>query len=137
MKNAIADLFAGVSVWLATWTFDRNITSIYLFAPINVLVACAIGTYCAFAWEKDPITDRKKMWRLAFACFFMGTAFTVITNALLGFFVEGLHMSDGLQSAIGAVVSYVTRSALPWLRDTAESGSWVNYIPLFRKRDSE
>lgn len=131
MKNAII----GVALWQASFVLDRNITSVWIFVPINVLVACAIGTFCAFAWDKKTVEDRGDMWKLAIACFFMGAAFTGIVNAVADHWIDGLYMSDPLQSAIGAVVSYITKSFLPWLKTTVETGSWTKYIPFLKKND--
>lgn len=133
MKNFVA----GVVLWgVATATnLTRDITVAYTGVTLNVLVACAIGTFCSFSWG-EPVTPRRKMWQIGFACLFMGAAFTSITNEAIKHFTT-MQMTDGLQAGVGAVVSCLTRFLMTWLTEAVRTGSWLNYVPFIRKNNGE
>lgn len=128
------ELLAGAGLWFASFEITRDVSVPYLGVPLNILVAVGIGTYCAFAIAKDRIEPRRRMWAVAAACFFMGSAFTGIAQALI-VTLTPLKMTDALQSGMGASVAFCTRFFLPWLADKITTGEWLHYIPFIRKKD--
>ena len=131
MKN----MLTGAALWLASFQFTRDISVAYIGVPLNVLVACAIGTFCSFSFS-DKVEPRGRMWGLFIACLFMGAAFTALCNAALVHWL-GLTMTDGLQAGLGAVVSYITRFFLPWLAEVIKTGKWVSWIPFIGRGDKQ
>jgi drug/metabolite transporter (DMT)-like permease len=129
MKNVVV----ATAAWIASMPFTRELTTPWLFVPINILFACAVGTACAFAWAKEPIVPRVKMWKMMVACFFMGAAFTACCSWIVSHVWEDMKITEGAQAGMGAVVSYITKSFLPWVRDFVAEGKWTDYIPWKRK----
>lgn len=122
------ETIGGIALWYASFHYTHDFSVEYVGVPFNVLVACAIGTFCAFSFQdtSDKL-PRRKMWALFIASMLMGAAFTAISNAALQHFMS-LQMSVGLHAGLGAAVSFVTRFALPWLRDVVREGRWVSWI---------
>lgn len=119
-------LLAATGVWYVT----RDVTTVYIGVPANVLVACAIGAFCSFSFG-DKVEPRRKMWGLYVACLFMGAAFTAIANATITHWFK-LEMTDALQAGIGAAVAFTTRFFLPWFVDVVKTGKWITWIPFNR-----
>lgn len=111
----------------------RAVTIAYVGVPLNVLVACAIGSYCSFSFS-ERIEKRNAMFTMFLTCLFMGAAFTSVVNAMLVHY-GNMTMTDGLQAGSGAIVSFVTRFTLPWLVTTIKTGQWVDWIPFLRRKD--
>lgn len=128
------ELIGGATVWYASSPFTRDVTIAYIGVPLNVLVACAIGAFCSFSFN-DKIEGRRRMFTMFVTCLFMGAAFTACVNAGVVHWLQ-LEMTDGLQAAMGAVVSFVTRFFLPWLADVVKTGKWISWAP-FARRDRE
>lgn len=129
------NLLAGIAAWLGSFNFTRDITVAYIGVPLNVLVACAIGTFCSFAWT-ERVTPRSKMWKLAAACIFMGAALTGVTNFAIGHYLD-MKMTDPLQAGMGAIISCLTRVFMPWLMELVRTGGWIHWLPWLRKKNGE
>lgn len=129
MRNAIAT----IAVWVMTMPLTREFTTPWLFVPINVLFACSVGTACAFAWAKEPIQPRSKMWAMMLTCIAMGAAFTALCSWIVSHVWNDMKITEGAQAGMGAVVSFSTKSFLPWLRDFIADGKWTDYIPWKKK----
>lgn len=117
----------------AIWTPQISVD--YIGVPLNVIVACILGTYSSFS-VGDRVEPRTKMFQLSVACVFMGAAFTAIANAAITHWTE-MQMTPGLQAGVGAAVSFMTRFFLPWLADVVRHGKWLSWIPFFRKSSGE
>ena len=124
------------AVWigLVATIFTPQVSVQFVGVPLNVLVACALGTYASFS-VGGSVSPRSKMWQLAVACVIMGASFTSIANAVI---LHWLHMTmtPGLHAGLGAALSFVTRFALPWLADVVRNGKWLSWIPFLNKRDN-
>lgn len=127
MKNVVATAV----VWVASVPFAAES---WLFVPINILFACSVGTACAFAWSDKPIEPRKRMWAMLVTCIAMGAAFTAVCNWAVAI-AWNVTITDGAQAGMGAVVSFVTKSFLPWVRDFVAEGKWTDYLP-WKKKDN-
>lgn len=123
-------MFPAIVAWLASIPFTRDITVAYTGVSLNLLVACAIGTFCSFSFG-EKIEPRSRMWGLFVACMFMGAAFTSIVNAAIARWLD-MTMTDGLQAGVGTVVAFVTRFALPWIADVVAHGKWLKWVPFIR-----
>ena len=113
-----------------------HMTTAFIGAPINVIVGCACGAYASFSFGY-PVTDRRQMWRIFFACIIMGAAFTgLLAYAVLLW--KDKVIPDGAQAAIGTIVSCVTRFWLPSLAEKLRKGSWTKWIPFLgnQRRDA-
>lgn len=128
MKEKVA---LGIGAWLTSLQLTRDITVAYIGVPLNVLVACAVGAFCSFSFS-DKIEGRRHMFVMFVTCLFMGAAFTACVNAGVVHWLR-LEMTDGLQAAMGAVVSFVTRFFLPWLADVVKTGKWISWVPFTRR----
>ena len=117
----------------AFWT--PQITVDYIGVPLNVIVACILGTYSSFS-VGERVEPRKRMFQLSVACVLMGAAFTGICNAAIAHWLE-MEMTPGLQAGMGAAVSFMTRFFLPWLADVVAQGKWLSWIPFFRTKSGE
>lgn len=124
---------AAVALTASVLTPDVSVA--FIGVPLNVLVACVLGTYSGFC-VGDPIVPRPRMWRLAVACVFMGGAFTAIANAAIIHWVH-LEMTPGLQAGVGAAISFCTKFFLPWLADVVSKGKWIGWLPFLNKRIGE
>lgn len=111
--------------------FSPQISVQFVGVPLNVLVACALGTYASFSVGKS-ITPHSKMWSVATASIIMGAAFTSIANAAIKYWLH-IEMTPGLHAGLGAALSFVTRFALPWLADVVRNGKWLSWLPFVRK----
>lgn len=128
MKN---DILIGTGLWFASMKLTPDITVAYIGVPLNVLVACLLGTWASFSFS-DKVESRARLLQLFVACVLMGAGFTSWANAALVHWM-GMTMTDGLQAGVGLIVSFVTRFLLPWLVDTIKYGKWVDYIPFLRR----
>lgn len=113
------------------FAFGPQISVAYIGVPLNVIVACVLGTYSSFS-VGEKVEPRSRMWRLYVACVFMGAAFTAIANASIEHWLH-MAMTPGLQAGIGAFVSFCTRFFLPWLADVVSQGKWLSWFPFGRK----
>ena len=129
MKNVVAT----TALWIASAPFTREFTTPWLFVPVNILFACSVGTACAFAWSDTVIESRKKMWAMVFTCIVMVAAFTALCNMVVAHVFEEIVITEGAQAGMGAVVSFLTKPFLPWLRDFVRDGKWTDYIPWKKK----
>lgn len=111
--------------------FSPQVSVQFVGVPLNVLVACALGTYASFS-VGESVTPRSKMWSVATASIIMGAAFTSIANAAIKYWLN-LEMTPGLHAGLGAALSFVTRFALPWLADVVRNGKWLSWLPFVRK----
>lgn len=126
----LRETVGGAAVWYASLQFTRDFTVAYIGVPVNVLVACALGTFCSFSFG-DKVEPRRQMYGLFVASMLMGAAFTALCNTALVHFL-GMAMTDALHAGLGAVVSFVTRFFLPWLVDVVKHGKWLSWIPFLR-----
>lgn len=110
------------------------IASIFGLVPAPVIIGCAAGTYASFTWA-DKIESRSKMWQMFFSCMVMGIAFTIVSDIAIKNFMH-MTLTPGGQAAFGAIVSVITRNAMPWLTDVARTGKWLQWVP-FIKRSGE
>lgn len=129
----IKDAAVGTTVWYASLKITRDFTVAYIGVPVNVLVACAVGTFCSFSFG-DKVESRREMWGLFVACLLMGAAFTSLINAALVHWL-GMVMTDALHAGLGAVVSFITRFFLPWLVDVVKHGKWLSWLPFLQRGD--
>lgn len=121
------ELAGGAAVWWLT----RDVSVAFIGVPLNVLVACAIGTFCSLSFS-DRIESRGRMFGVSVTCLLMGAALTACTNAVLHHWFK-LEMTDGLQAGMGAVVSFIARFFLPWLADVVKTGKWISWLPFGRR----
>lgn len=122
----------GLALWYASFRYTHDFSVAYIGVPFNVLIACAIGTFCAFSFhDTSDKLPRSKMAALFIASMMMGAAFTSITNGVLQHFE--LQMTVGLHAGLGAAVSFITRFFLPWLREVVRHGKWVKWVPFLNK----
>jgi hypothetical protein len=117
-------------IGVAASVLTTQISVQFVGVPVNVLVACALGTYAAFGVES--VQPRSRMWSLATASIIMGAAFTAIVDAGIRHWLH-MEMTPGLHAGLGAAISFATRFALPWLADVFKKGKWLNWIPFLRK----
>jgi hypothetical protein len=125
--DAVVAAFAG-SLALIT----RDISVAYIGVPLNVLVACAAGAYSSFSFG-DKVEPRGRMFRLFFACIFMGCALTALTQSAIAHWMK-LDLTDGAQAGMGAVIACLTRFWIPSLIGFIKDGTWVEWVPFLRKR---
>lgn len=125
------EMVGGAAIWYASANFTRDLTIAYIGVPLNVLVACAIGSFCSFSFS-EKIDSRRRMVSLFLTGLLMGAAFTSILNGGLVHFLS-LEMTDGLQAGLGAAVSFVIRFFLPWLVDVVKTGKWLSWVPFGRR----
>lgn len=135
ITDALTRLMIGGTavVTAAAPSFSPDITVPYLGVPLNVIVACAAGAYSSFSFGKK-VEPRSAMFKLFFACVFMGCAFTAIANAMVRFWFEGFEITDGVQAGMGAILSCLTRFIIPAI--IARIDPWLDKIP-FLKKESE
>ena len=118
-------------VGLVASILSPQISVQFVGVPLNVLVACALGTYASFS-VGESVEPRSKMWQVAIASIIMGAAFTGIANAAIKHCLD-MEMTPGLHAGLGAAVSFITRFHLPWLADVVRNGKWLSWIPFLRK----
>ena len=118
-----------------TTLVTRDISVAYIGAPLNVLVACSAGAYSSFSFG-DKVEPRGRMFRLFFACVFMGCALTALTQAAISHWLN-LELTDGAQAGMGAVISCLTRFWIPSLIGFIKDGTWVEWVPFLRKKTGE
>lgn len=123
----------GGTVWFLFSGITRDITVPYIGVPMNILIACSIGSMCSFGYG-EPVKPRSKMFAAVATSILMGGAFTGFVDALLHHFA-GMEMLDGAAASLGAIVSFAMRPFLPWAFDTLRRGRWVRMIPFFRRNE--
>lgn len=115
--------------------FSAQISVDYIGVPLNVIVACILGTYSSFS-VGERVEPRSAMFKLSVGCVIMGAAFTAICTAAIEHWTE-FKMIPGLQAGLGAGVSFITRFFLPWLADVVRHGKWLDWVPFLRKSSGE
>lgn len=100
---------------------------------IPLVLACIAGSYASFSFG-DTVEPRSKLFSMWLACVIMGCAFTVVLNAVIGYTFKGFGLTPGVQVAIGAIVSCMTRFFLPAV--IIRIGPWLDKIPFLKKKDS-
>lgn len=94
--------------------FTPDVTTPYLGVPFNVVIACAGGTYASFSWG-EKIEPRSRVYKVFFACLFMGCTLTGLINGLIAWSTDGLVLIDGVQAGLGALIACLTRFIIPAL----------------------
>lgn len=125
------NLLLAAGVYLASLRFTSDFSVPYIGAPLNVLVACAIGAFCSFSFG-DKVETRRRVFGLFVTCMLMGAALTAVVNAALAHWVF-VQMTDGLHAGLGAIISFSARFFLPWLADVIKHGKWLSWIPFLRR----
>lgn len=125
------EIVAWLAVAVASFKFTPEITVAYTGVPINVLVACAIGSFCSFSFG-ERVEERRKMWGFFATAVFMGAAFTAISNAAMQHWLS-VKMTDSLHAGLGAVIAFSMRFFLEWFVGVLKEGKWLSWIPFIRR----
>lgn len=119
-------------VMLAAGLFTPQITVIYIGVPFNVVVACAAGAFCSFAYG-PKVEPRSRMFGLFFTALIMGCALTAVAVAALSHFLN-VTLSSGVPAAMGAIISCLTPFLLPPIIDAARTGRWIDWLPFVNRK---
>ena len=107
----------------------------YIGIPVNMLFACAVGTYAAFAMNKEKIEPRAHAIGLFIVCMFMGGMLTSVVQFTVEHALK-VKAEVGLLVGIAGLVSFITFYMLPVLAEIIRSKEWVDWIPfLSRKKE--
>lgn len=105
----------------------------YIGVPINVLVACAAGSYAGFAFA-PKIEERSRMFQVFAACLLLGAAFTGALDWGVQEFTEW-ELRKGTLSAFGAILSALMRYIMPEI--IKRLGLWMDKVPFLNKKEQE
>ncbi len=122
-----------IAVAAAGFAFS-SITVEIVGVPLNVLIACGIGSFCSIlAHDKLKKGRLIPMFVLGVV---MGAAFTGLAQWLVTTFI-GKVITSSMLASMGIIVSFLTPFVLPSLIASARSGSWLAYIPFINRKKGD
>lgn len=107
------------------------VTVDYIGVPINVLIACAMGSYCGFAFA-PKIEEKGRMCQIFITCMLLGAAFTAMADWGMQQFTDW-EFRPGTLAAMGAILSALMRYIMPEI--IKRLGLWMDKIPMLKPKE--